>query len=370
MRVIFIGQKGLPAKTGGVEKYVENLALNLVNKGQEVFVFSRRNYSHKLKEYKGVRIVPVGNLPGKNFEAITNTLFACLKLIFKRVDIIHFQSIGPASLMWLVKIIKPRTPIVFTFHCRDYYHQKWGRFARLYLRWGEKIGCRLANQIVTISKELNSYTLKTYNRNANYIPNGASLHEKVPVREIRRFGLEEGNYLVSISRLIRHKGIHHLIKAYNNLQTDKKLVIVGDGSYTNDYVQELHELAADNPNIIFTGNQTGRTLAELYSNAYAFVQPSESEGLSIALLEAMSYGQVCLASDISANQEALGEAGYFFKDRDVNDLQAKLEYLLENPEAIKSFSQKALERVRKEYNWNDIADQMIKVYKQVSEKNK
>lgn len=368
MRVVFIGQKGIPAKTGGVEKYVENLALNLVNKGQEVFVYSRRNYSHSLKEYKGIKIIPVSSLPGKNLEAISHTFFACLNLIWRRVDIIHFQSIGPSSLLWLVKILKPRTPIVFTFHCQDYYHQKWGRLARLYLHFGERVGCRLADKIVTISKELNRYVLERYKKSAIYIPNGATIRERTPVQEIRRWGLEEGNYLVSISRLIRHKGIHYLIAAYKQLTTDKKLVIVGDGSYTNDYVQELYKLAEDNPNIIFTGNQSGRILSELFSNAYAFIQPSESEGLSIALLEAMSYGQVCLASDIEANKEALGDAGYFFANKNVNDLKEKLEVILQKPEEAKSLGQEALKRVQKEYNWSDIADQMITVYNSVLKK--
>lgn len=368
MRVVFIGQKGIPAKTGGVEKYVENLALNLVNKGQEVFVYSRRNYSHSLKEYKGIKIIPITGFSGKNIEAISHTFFACLNLIWRRVDVINFQSIGPSSLLWLVKILKPRTPIVFTFHCQDYYHQKWGRLARWYLYFGERVGCHLADKIVTISKELNHYVLGKYKKTAIYIPNGATVREKMPVQEIRRWGLEEGNYLVSISRLVRHKGIHHLIAAYKKLTTDKKLVIVGDGSYTNDYVQELYKLAEDNPNIIFTGNQSGRILSELFSNAYTFVQPSESEGLSIALLEAMSYGQVCLASDIEANKEALGDTGYFFANKDVNDLKTKLEIILQNPEEARNLGQKALARVKKEYDWSDIADQMIAVYKNVVKK--
>jgi len=365
MKIIFIGQKGIPAKTGGVERYVESLALNLVAQGQEVFAYSRRSYSQDLKEYKGIKIISLPNLPGKNLEAISHTFLACLDLMRRKVDVIHFQSIGPSSLIWLARILKPRTPIVFTFHCQDYYHQKWGRLARWYLKFGEKVGCLFAHKIITISKELNRYTLSKYNKQAIYIPNGATAIERTPVQEIRKWGLEEGNYLVSISRLVRHKGIHHLIAAYKQLNTDKKLVIVGEGSHTDDYVNELHNLAADNPNIIFTGNQTGRTLSELYSNAYAFVQPAESEGLSIALLEAMSYGQACLVSDIEANKEALEDTGYVFENKNVADLKDKLEILLANPEQAKIFGQKALERVKKEYNWQDISDQVLAVYKTV-----
>jgi len=358
----------MPAQTGGVERYVESLALNLSRLGHEVFVYSRFNYSHNLREYKDIKIIPLHSLKGKNIEAISHTVLACFDLLKRDVDIIHFQSIGPASLMWLVKILKPRTPIVFTFHCQDYHHQKWGRFARWYLKFGERVGCKFADQIITISKELNHYVLKKYKKNALYIPNGASLREVVPVQEIRRWGLEEGNYFASVSRLVRHKGIHRLIKAYNSLKTEKKLVIVGSSAYTDDYVQELHKLAENNSNIIFTDNQSGRVLAELYSNAFAFIQPSESEGLSIALLEAMSYQRACLVSDIEANQEAIADAGLTFKTHDENDLKNKLEYLINNPGIIDDLGHRARKRIETEYNWLDIAENISKVYKDLVKK--
>lgn len=366
MKIAFIGQKGLPAQNGGVERYVESLALNLVEKGQEIFVYSRRKYSLGLKEYKGVKIISLPSLPGKNCEAITHTFLACLDLLFRKVDVIHFQSIGPASLLWFVKLLKPRTPIVFTFHCQDYYHQKWGRLAKWYLKFGEKVGCLWADKIIVISKELRAYVAKTYRQEAVYIPNGATVNGIMPVREIRRWGLEENNYLVAISRLVRHKGLQYLIAAYKNLKTDKKLVIVGDGAYTDDYVRELHESAQGNDNIIFTGNQSGRTLAELFSNAYAFIQPSESEGLSIALLEAMSYGRACLVSDIEANKEALADTGLTFVNKNIKDLQDKLEYLLAQPETVMQFGLAAKERVAAEYNWLSIVDQVEKVYNKLT----
>jgi glycosyltransferase involved in cell wall biosynthesis len=362
MRIAFIGQKGIPAKTGGVERYVENLAINLAENGQEVFVYSRQGYSGDLREYKNVKIISLPSLRGKNLEAISHTFFACLDIIRRPVDIIHFQSIGPASLIWLVKLLKPRTPIIFTFHCQDYYHQKWGGLARFYLRFGEKVGCLLADKVITISKELTEYVAIKYNKKAVYIPNGAVTSEKVPVREIRRWGLEEKNYITCIGRLVRHKGVHYLINAYKQLKTDKKLVIVGESAYTDDYVQELQALAADNDNIIFTGNQTGRTLGELYSNAYLFVQPSESEGLSIALLEAMAYKTACLVSDIKANLEAIGETGFIFADKNISDLRAKLEIALNNPETVEIKAQAAYERVKKEFNWKDITANILAVY--------
>ena len=371
MKIAFIGQKGIPTKTGGVERYTENLALNMVRQGHEVFVYARSSYNtEKLTEYQGVKIITTPSLASKNLDAITSTFFACLDLIRRKYDIIHFQSIGPASLLWLAKIFSPRTKIVFTFHCQDYYHQKWGRFARLYLKFGEIIGNKLADEVLTVSKSLAIYARENYHNQAICIPSSAQINELLPANDIKQWNLEKDSYIVSIGRLIRHKGIHYLIEAYKNIKTDKKLVIVGDGAYTDDYVKELHDLAGDNQNIIFTGNQTGNTLKELFSNAVIFVQSSESEGLSFALIEAMSYARPCLVSDIDSNREALADTGVFFKDKDIKDLGEKLQNMLDKPELLAQIGSAELVRVKNEYDAEKTTKQVLDLYNKTLQKPK
>lgn len=365
MKIAFIGQKGIPTKTGGVERQIEDLALNLVKNGHEVFVYARSSYNtENLKDWQGVKIITVPSIPSKNLDAITATFLACLDLVRRKYDIIHFQSIGPASLIWLVRILKPRTKIVFTFHCQDYNHKKWGAFARGYLKLGEKLGNLIADKVIITSYSLLRYAKEKYHNNPVYIPSSAKLNNLVEANKISQWGLEKENYIVYIGRLVRHKGIHHLIKAYQKLVTDKKLVIVGAGSYTDDYVTELHNLAAENPQIIFTGNQTGEVLAELFSNAAIFVQPSESEGLSFALLEAMSYARPCLVSNIEPNLEALGKTGVSFRTNDCEDLQAKLEFMLTSND-LSNLGALALARVKSEYDADTIAKQTISLYQEV-----
>lgn len=371
MKIAFIGQKGAPTQNGGIERYTENLATNLVNKGVEVLLYSRRYYSHGIKEYKGIKIISLPSIKSKNFEAITNTFFACLDVIFRKVDAINFQAIGPASLIWLVKLLKPRTPIVFTFHCQDYYHKKWGSLARWYLKFGERVGCKLADKVIVTSHVLGQYVKDTYGFEPIYLPYGAYVQTKVPVRDIRRWGLEEGNYISYIGRLVRHKNIHLLIQAFKNIKTDKKLAIIGSSAYTDEYVQELYDLAKDDKRIVFTDNQSGPVLDELFSNSYAFVQPSEYEGLSVALLEAMGWHLACLTSDIPQMIEGLGGTGLTFRNGDVQNLQDKLTYLLDNPEKTKELGQAASQRVGQEYNWNNISDNIQKIYQEViTEKKK
>ncbi len=371
MRIAFIGQKGIPGEGGGVEKHVEELSTRLVQHGHEAIVYTRPNYTDKrLKEYRGVKLISLPSVATKNLDAISHTILACLDLIFRKrkVDIIHFHSIGPSSLIWLVKIFKPRTPVISTFHSQCYLHKKWGVFARLYLKSGELASCKLADKTVVISESLKKLAKSKYSTSAEYIPSGAAIKERVAIHEIeKKWGLREGGYILTVSRLLPVKGIHYLIKAYGRIKTDKKLVIAGGGVYTDKYINQLKALAKDNDNIIFTGNLSGEILDELYSNAYLFIQPSEIEGLSVALLEAMSFGLPVLTSDIPENMEAVGGAGLLFKNKDIKDLENQLIYAFNNPDLIREKAKEAKERVKKYYNWDVIVGEIIRVYNEALE---
>jgi glycosyltransferase involved in cell wall biosynthesis len=373
MKIALIGQKGIPAKEGGVERHVEDLAVRLSGEGVFVLAYSRKNYtriSEKIYKYKGVEVINLPSIPTKNLDAITHTFLACFDLLFRKVDVIHFHSIGPSSLIWLVKILKPKTPVVATFHTQCYLHQKWGGLAQAYLKFGERMCCKWANEVIAVSESLKNYAEKTYHRRVNFLPNGIVVDKKYrEAGEIKKWGLDKGSYILIVSRLVRHKGVHYLIDAYKQLNTDKKLVIVGGSSKTDDYVRELKEKTGDNPNIIFTGPQSGMILEELFSNASLFVQPSESEGLSIALLEAMAYGLPIITSDIQENKEVIKETGLVFENKNVNDLLSKLNYCLDQPELMQEKGASAKMRVEENFNWDNIVKGVKDVYKQVTAKN-
>ena len=365
MKIYFIGQKGIPAVGGGVENYVDNLAVRLAQHGHDVFVYTRWKYSdRRSKIYKGVNLINLPSLSTKNLDAISHTFLATLHLLFQKVDIIHYHSIGPSSLLWLPKIFKRSTLIVATFQSQCYFHQKWSHFAQIYLRLGEYILCTFADTIIVPSKILQKRCLHLYGKQAVCIPNGVTITPapKIFDSSLTKWNLKNNAYILAVSRLIRHKGIHYLIKAYQATDTDKKLVIVGDGSYTDAYVRDLKKLAKDNKNIIFTGNQFGSNLRNLYSNAYAFVQSSESEGFSIALLEAMSYGLPIIASDIKENQEVLGRAAFFFKNKQTFDLVKVLHYVLSHPTQAHNQGQKALQLVKKKYDWDKLVNEIEEIY--------
>jgi glycosyltransferase involved in cell wall biosynthesis len=365
MKIYFIGQKGIPAIYGGVERHVEELATRLVREGHEVFVYCRDHYTPKdLREFKGVNLIHMPTIKSKHLDAITHTLLASLDVLKRDVDIIHYHAIGPSSLLWIPRLFKRSAKIVSTFHSDDRKHQKWGLIARICLGLGAYISVKWPHKAIAVSKYQSQYHGQEFGGELDYIPNGVPAAINVaPDLITKNWGLLGNDYILAVSRLIKHKGLHYLIRAYLMLKTDKKLVITGDANYTGDYFNYLKTLAGDNENIIFTGNQSGQALAELYSNAYLFVQPSETEGLSIALLEAMSYGRGVLCSDIEPNKEVVTDIALTFRSKSISDLSQKLQYLLNHPEIVEIMGRELKDRVGFEYNWESVTRKTIALYK-------
>ncbi len=365
MKIVMIGQKGIPALFGGIERHVEELSLRMAkNTDLKVFVYTRGHYTPKrLKRYKKVGLIHLPCLPTKHLDAISHTFFACFHAGFKlKPEIIHFHGIGPALLLWLAKLLNPSAKIVFTYHCQDYFHQKWGGFARFCLKLGEKVGCRWADEVIAVSQELGDYVLNNYQRSARIISHGVNHQELSKPDLIKKWGLQKGGYLLTVSRLIRHKGIHYLIKAYQEIKPDKKLVVVGSCFHTQDYQKELEQMAAEDPNILFLGNQSGRALQELFANAWLFVNPSEQEGLPLSVLEASGFGLPLLLSDIQVHRKMLGGLPYFFKNKDADDLKKQLKYLLSQRADLSQRARKIKAYSQKRYDWEDVVEKTILAY--------
>lgn len=372
MKIAFIGQKGIPAKSGGIEKHAEELAARMAKMGHEVFVYVRNNYtSPKLSKHRGVKLVHLPSIGTKHLDAISHTLLASIHSLFCRYDVVHYHGIGPSLLSWIPKYFSFRKKVVATFHCQDYFHQKWGWFARLSLRIGEYMACCVPNRTIVVSKSLVSFVKKEYGRDASYIPNGAAVKISKRTDKIAQWELKDRKYILSLGRLIKHKGVHYLIEAFKQLEdtaktpNNFKLVIVGDGFHTDEYVRYLHTIAKGRKNIVFTGAQSGESVRQLFSHAYLFVQPSESEGMSLALLEAMGFGLAPLVSDIKENIEVTGENSATFASKSVGDLKSKLAYLLSRPDEVFRIGEDAKKTVQEKYSWDSIAERTLVVYKDV-----
>lgn len=373
MKIAMIGQKGIPAHIGGIERHVEELSVRLACMGNDVTVYTRPSYTPKRRAtYRGVHLVSLPSIHTKNFDAITHSLIASIHAIFiSRPDVIHYHGVGPSLLAFLPRLFRPRAKVICTIHCLDRYHQKWGILARWFLWMGEWAALLFAHETIAVSKTIRSYCKRIYKREAVYIPNGVSTQErrKGSVSALKRFNLERSGYILTVSRLIRHKGIHTLIEAYKGMATAKKLVIVGGGFHTDSYVDECKALSGDDPRIIMTGPLYGRMLAELFRHAAFFVLPSESEGLPITLLEAASYAQCPLVSNIPENLEVLNGApepiGRTFRKRNIKDLRKQLGIMVRMPQTAKAYGKRAQAFVRRAYNWTSIAKDTEGIYSRI-----
>jgi glycosyltransferase involved in cell wall biosynthesis len=369
MRIAFIGQKGIPTQSGGVEKHVENVAVRMAQAGHDVFVYVRSHYTDpSLKTYKGVTLIHTPSINTKHLDAITHTFFSTLHALFGGYDVIHYQAVGPSTLAFIPKLLLWKTKVVATFHCQDQFHKKWGWFARNYLKFGEYAVCTMPDKTIAVSRGLQEYALQQHSCQAELIPNGADIETNVGSDALGQFGLKKNRYILSVGRLVKHKGVHYLINAFGQLEdTNKipnnfKLVIVGKNAETPEYEEYLKMMSRDRENILFLGEQTGENLRQLFANAYLFAQPSESDGMSIALLEAMGYGLAVIVSDIDANVEPVSDTGIIFENKNTDDLRDKLAYLLNRPEEVAALGAKAKNRIANTYSWDAIAKQTVQLY--------
>lgn len=373
MKIAFIGQKGIPAISGGVEKHVEKLAVHLAAMGHEVTAYTRPAYTDpSLTEYQGVKLISLPSIRTKHLDAISHTLIATLHALFRDYDVLHYHSIGPSTLAFLPRIFRPGMRVIGTFHTQDYFHKKWGRFARTCLHIAEYLTCTVPEKTIVISETLLKYVRKTYKKNFTFIPNGAEVAYEPDTAPLNQWGIRPKRYILLVSRLVEHKGVHYLIKAFRELERQNKvpnnfkLVIVGTHAYTEEYEKYLKVLSEGTDNIIFTGELHGKNMAALYSHASLFVQPSEEEGLSLALLEAMAHGLLCVVSDIPANMEAIrNDAGVSFASKDVEALTKKLAYHINCPEEAAAIGAVAKARAEQHYSWDAIARRTLETYEDV-----
>lgn len=375
LRIAMLGHKRVPSREGGIEVVVGELSTRMVKKGHEVTCYNRRGdhvsgkeFSEKWGDnYQGVRLKNVFTVNRRGWAAMTASVTAAICAAAGRYDAVHFHAEGPCAMMWLPKLMGKRC--IATIHGLDHMRAKWGRLSSAYIMAGEKMAVRCADEIIVLSESARDYFEKTYGRKTNVIPNGIQVPVRAEADLIRsRFSLKENEYLLFVGRLTPEKGIQYLIEAYKKVKTDKKLVIAGGSSNTERYAEELKEMASDDGRIVFTGFVQGRPLEELYSNAYLFVQPSDLEGMSLCLLEAMSYGNCCLVSDIPECADVVEQNGVLFAKGNTKDLAQKLQELCDSPETVRRYKERSASFILEKYNWDTVVDQTLELYRRGGKK--
>ncbi len=358
MKIAMLGVKGLPA-IGGVAHYVEQLGARLVERGHEVTVYCRPHYTDETAPYRGMQRIVTRGIRGKHLDAATHAFTATVDALTRGFDLLHIHCPGPAYVAPMLRLLRS-SRIVVTIHGPDWDQKKWCGPASMCIRAGAWAAVRFAHKVAAVSDSVARAFEREFGRRPTTIPTGVELMEPVEPCEMARLGLSADDYVFTAARLTPAKGVHHLVDAWERLDSDKQLVIAGDSPFEDDYTRSLLSRASDR--IRFVGYVTGQMLAELYSNAYLYVQPSEIEGLSVSVLEALSYGRCVLASDIEPNVEALNGCGFTFASRDVDDLTRRLGELLSDPETVAAQTRIARDYIRTERTWERTVDGYVTLY--------
>ena len=377
LKIAMLGHKRVPSREGGIEIVVEELASRMVAEGHSVTCYNRRGHhvsgaefdGKQLSEYKGIKIKTVPTINRKGLAAMTSSFFAAVKAAFGHYDIIHIHAEGPAAMCWIPKLCGKM--VVVTIHGLDWKREKWkGGFGSKYIKFGEKCTVKFADQIIVLSEGVRNYFMDTYGRKTVFIPNGVNRPVKREPDEIRkRWGLEKDSYILFLGRLVPEKGLRYLVEAYKGLKTYNKLVIAGGGSDTDAFAKELKQSCAGlEDSVIFTGFIQGKTLDELYGNCYLYVLPSDLEGMPLSLLEAMSYGNCCVVSDIEECKSVITDTdgsqnAAVFRKSDVEDLTGKLRMLLDNDTLVQKYKDEAADYICEKYGWDKVVEKTVGVYR-------
>lgn len=358
MKIAMIGHKRIPGREGGVEVVVQELATRLATEGHSVVAYNRRKKGTKLPHsYKGVTLVNVPTIEKKSTDAVVYSFLATIKAIFGHFDVIHYHAIGPSVFLIIPHIFGIKT--VVTVHGLNYKTSKWTGFAVKFIKLGEKITAKYADEVIVLSKEQQEYFQRVYGRKTVYIPNGTALQPIETADFItRKYGLTKGGYILYLSRVVPGKGLEYLLDAYRQLDYSYPLIIAGGSEFVDDFYNMILEKAKLDNRVKLIGFVDGKILRELYSNAKLFVFPSEAEGMPMCLLEALSYNCPCLVSDIPENIEVGANFVETFESKNTDSLRDKLQYCIEN---IGNFSD-SRDYIEENYAWENVVQKTLKCY--------
>ena len=370
LKIAMFGHKRW-SREGGVEIVVKELCTRMAQQGCEVTCYNRSGHHVSGAEYddvdktdyKGIIQKYVPTIEKKGLAAVSSSFFAALYSAFGKYDVVHIHAEGPAFFSWLPKMLGKR--VVVTIHGIDWQREKWqSGFGSKFIRQGEKNAVKYADEIIVLSKGVQDYFKDTYGRKTHFISNGVN-RPKIREAELitEKYGLTKNSYILFLGRLVPEKGIRYLVEAFKSVKIDKKLVIAGGSSDTDSFMKELKELAKDDGRIIFTGFVQGQMLDELYSNAYIYTLPSDLEGMPLSLLEAMSYGNCCLVSNILECTEVVEDKALIFKKSDVSDLRERLQDACDHPEKVMQMKKQAADFICEKYNWDEVVKETMRLYR-------
>jgi len=355
MKIAIMGIRGIPANYGGFETFAEELAPRLIERGCRVTVYGRSNIvSYKRKYYKGVKLVILPTISHKYLDTVVHTFLCIIHSLFCRYDIILLCNAANAIFSFIPRLTGQK--VVINVDGIERKRKKWIWLGRLWYLFGEFFSILFSNEIVSDARVIQNYYWNNYHKKSIFIPYGANIEKVNTTKVLDKFSIRSNEYILYVSRLEPENNAHIVINAFKQIDTEKKMVIVGDAPYAMKYKAYLKDLAKDDSRIIFTGFIFGENYKEFQSNAYCYIHATEVGGTHPALIEAMGFGNCVIVNGTPENIEVVRNAGIIYKKNDIEDLRERIEYVIRNPEIVRMYGEKAKERIKANYSWKAVTN--------------
>ena len=356
MKIAFIGGRDIRT-LGGIENYIFNLATHLVQLGHEPIVYCESN-RNATEVVNGFKVVYHKSFGGRYLCKILLSFKSTLHALIdeRGVELFHYNAWPPSLWSWIPRMLGRNA--LLEGHGLEWKRTKYSPTQQKIMHFMEWLTAKMHKNILVVSDEQRLYFADNYARKCVTIPTAVNLPAiDEPQSDIlERYNAESGKYFLYLGRLVQDKNPDYLIKAFRKATVaGYKLIIAGSNDQQPDYVQYLHSLADGDDNIVFTGAVYGADKATLLRHCTAFCIPSTIEGLAITLLEAMSYGRVCIASNIPSNREGLGDNGIWVPAEDVDTLAEKINFVVDNYSSLAYLGEQNFERVAQNFTWDSVA---------------
>jgi glycosyltransferase involved in cell wall biosynthesis len=351
MRIAFLGIRGVPARYGGFETFAEQLGKRLVARGHAVTVYGRSGWvPRRMASYSGMRIIRLPAPRSKYLETVVHSLFAAADAAFRRYDVVYVCN--SANIPAVMLLMVARKTVVLNVDGLEWQRAKWNSLGKAYYRLCAAVAARLPIHVVTDARVIQEHYRAAYGRETEYFPYGTELERVPDDAEVRRHGLEPGEYVLYVSRLEPENNAHVVIEAFRGVRTTRILAVVGDAPYASDYIAGLKATTDDR--VRFLGGVYGRGYRALQSGAAAYVQATEVGGTHPALVEAMGFGNAIVANDVPEHREVLGDTGLFYRQPD--ELAACLQSVLDDSSLADSLRKRARQRAESRFHWDRVTD--------------
>ena len=363
MRIAIFGSRGIPHTYGGAEAFLEELAPRLAARGHEIIVYCRSSlFPEKRKTYRGVRLIYLPSIETKVLGTPSHTLACMVDVLFRKVDAFLVINIVNGFHCLLPRLFGKTFAI--NVDGLDWKRGKWGRLARKFFYLNAQcIGRICPDGVITDATEMQRIYDEEFGTRSTCIAYGANIEASEDPGVLRQYGLEPEQYYLIASRMVPENNPDLIIKAFEQLRTDKLLAVAGGVNYRSDFVESLKQTR--DPRIRFLGHVGNADhVKELHCNAYAYVHGHSLGGTNPSLVKALGYGNCIVALNTPFNQEVLRDYGLMF-ERDVDDLRIKLQHVEDNPEVARRYRQRAPERIREAYTWEHITDQYEDLFHQL-----